>query len=79
VSTRISRSTAEPIDPPFGHPQFRHRSCGNVHDGDRKECEKYRASFEAERYVGYGTNEYNFETLPDPPSFEPKHGALAAP
>ena len=28
-------------------------------------------SFEAEMYVYYGTNEYNFEKLPNPPEFEP--------
>ena len=26
-------------------------------------------------YVWYGTNEYNFEVLPDPPKFEPTHCA----
>lgn len=43
------------------------------HDGGWKECEECRTSFETEMYVWYGTNEYNFEKLPDPPSFEPTH------
>ena len=30
-----------------------------------------RAVFAAEDDVWYGTNEYNFEKLPDPPSYEP--------
>ena len=41
------------------------------HKGDWKDCEKCRASFETEMYVWYGTNEYNFEKLSNPPSFEP--------
>lgn len=41
------------------------------HEGDWKDCEKCRKSFETEMYVWYGTNEYNFEKLPNPPSFEP--------
>lgn len=43
------------------------------HKGDWKDCEECRASFETEMYVWYGTNEYNFEKLPNPPSFEPTH------
>ena len=30
-----------------------------------------KAAFPTEIYVGYGTNEYNFEKLTDPPSYEP--------
>ena len=41
------------------------------HKGDWKECPKCRKSFDTEMYVWYGTNEYNFEKLPDPPSYEP--------
>jgi len=42
------------------------------HDGDWKTCAKCREeSGETEMYVYYGTNEYNFETLPNPPSYEP--------
>ena len=30
-----------------------------------------RADFPTEIYVGYGTNEYNFEKLVNPPTYEP--------
>ncbi len=39
--------------------------------GDWKDCLKCRDSFETEMYVSYGTNEFNFEALPDPPTYEP--------
>ena len=41
------------------------------HKGDWKNCRKCRTSLETEIYVWYGTNEYNFEKLPNPPYFEP--------
>ncbi len=41
------------------------------HEGDWKECEECKESFETEMYVWFGTNEYNFEKLPNPPKFEP--------
>ncbi|MCA9174339.1 MAG: DUF1186 domain-containing protein [Planctomycetales bacterium] len=41
------------------------------HEGDWKECPKCREAFDTEDYVYYGTNEYNFEVLADPPQFEP--------
>jgi hypothetical protein len=41
------------------------------HKGDWKDCEECRNSFAIEKYVWYGTNEYNFEKLPNPPSCEP--------
>ena len=41
------------------------------HGGDWKDCEKCRKGVETEMYVWYGTNEYNFEKLPNPPDFEP--------
>jgi len=41
------------------------------HEGDWKNCERCRTSCETEMYVWYGTNEYNFEKLPNPPPFEP--------
>jgi hypothetical protein len=41
------------------------------HEGDWKDCAKCRDSFETEMYVYYGTNEYNFEKLPNPPAYEP--------
>jgi hypothetical protein len=43
------------------------------HPGDWKTCRKCRESFQAEMVVWYGTNEYNFEKLPDPPAYEPTH------
>ena len=41
------------------------------HKGDWKTCKKCRAGFEPEMVVWYGTNEHNFEKMPDPPSYEP--------
>jgi hypothetical protein len=41
------------------------------HNGDWKECAQCRRSFETEIYVWYGTNEYNFEKLPNPPAYPP--------
>jgi hypothetical protein len=41
------------------------------HPGDWKNCDKCRRDFETEMYVWYGTNEYNFEKLPNPPSYKP--------
>jgi hypothetical protein len=41
------------------------------HKGRWQDCEQCRESFETEMYVYYGTNEYNFEKLETPPSFEP--------
>lgn len=45
------------------------------HPGDWKDCARCRESFETEMYVWYGTNEYNFEKLPNPPEYEPTHCA----
>jgi len=45
------------------------------HSGKWQDCEKCRAGFETEIYVYYGTNEYNFEKLENPPAFEPTHCA----
>ena len=64
---------------------FEHNSCYRNHDrytlcsrhhfegheGDWKECEKCKEGIKTEMYVWYGTNEYNFEKLPDPPEYEP--------
>ena len=44
---------------------------GEGHQGHWKDCEKCRASFEPEMFVWYGTNEFNFEKLENPPAFEP--------
>ncbi len=41
------------------------------HAGDWKDCPKCREAFDTEMYVYYGTNEYNFEVLPNPPAYEP--------
>jgi len=41
------------------------------HNGDWKECDKCRHGFPTEIYVWYGTNEYNFEKLRNPPTYEP--------
>ena len=53
----------------------RYTLCGNHsaegHDGAWQECAKCRGDFETEMYVYYGTNEYNFTMLANPPSFEP--------
>jgi hypothetical protein len=45
------------------------------HAGRWQDCEQCRAEFDTEIYVYYGTNEYNFEKLPNPPAFEPTHCA----
>ena len=53
----------------------RYTLCGSHfnegHNGHWKDCEKCRDDFETEMYVYYGTNEYNFEVLENPPAFEP--------
>jgi hypothetical protein len=41
------------------------------HSGDWKTCKECREAFETEMYVWYGTNEYNFEKLVNPPAYEP--------
>jgi len=35
------------------------------------DCDKCRDEIETEMYVYYGTNEYNFEVLENPPEYEP--------
>jgi hypothetical protein len=53
----------------------RYTLCGfhhaEEHGGDWKTCAQCRDSIETEMYVYYGTNEYNFEILENPPSYEP--------
>ena len=53
----------------------RYTLCGyhhtEEHTGSWQDCPKCRESFETEMYVYYGTNEYNFEKLANPPSYEP--------
>jgi hypothetical protein len=41
------------------------------HEGDWQDCALCREAYETEMYVYYGTNEYNFEKLRNPPTFEP--------
>ncbi|MFP4217161.1 MAG: DUF6398 domain-containing protein [Phycisphaerae bacterium] len=43
------------------------------HEGRWQDCAECRDAFETEMYVYYGTNEYNFEKLPNPPAYEPTH------
>lgn len=53
----------------------RYTLCGyhyaEEHAGDWKDCSECRDSIETEMYVYYGTNEYNFEKLENPPEYEP--------
>ena len=41
------------------------------HAGDWKTCPECRDDMETEMYVYYGTTEYNFEKLENPPEYEP--------
>ncbi len=41
------------------------------HEGSWKDCPICRNEFETEMYVYYGTNEYNFEKLENPPAYLP--------
>ncbi len=41
------------------------------HKGDWQNCKRCKESFETEMYVWYGTNEYNFVKLENPPAYEP--------
>jgi hypothetical protein len=41
------------------------------HHGEWKTCEPCRRAFATELYVYFGTNEYNFERLENPPAVEP--------
>ncbi len=54
--------------------------CGYHHNEDHpghwKDCPECRQAFEAEMYVYYGTNEYNFEKLDNPPAYEPTRCAI---
>jgi hypothetical protein len=57
----------------------RYTLCGYHHNedhpGDWKTCTKCRNDFqrEIEMYVYYGTNEYNFEKLRNPPKYKPTY------
>jgi len=41
------------------------------HTGIWQDCPQCREGIETELYVWYGTNDYNFEKLPNPPAYEP--------
>ncbi|MBX3433304.1 MAG: hypothetical protein KF847_08285 [Pirellulales bacterium] len=41
------------------------------HEGAWQDCQECLNDFDTEMYVYYGTNEYNFEVLQNPPAFEP--------
>jgi hypothetical protein len=43
------------------------------HDGKWQDCPKCRDAYPTEMYVYFGTNEYNFEKLANPPAYEPTH------
>lgn len=45
--------------------------CHEEHLGNWKTCKKCKESFETEMYVWYGTNEFNFEKLINPPKYKP--------
>ena len=53
----------------------RYTLCGyhssEEHSGDWRESQQCRTEIPAEMYVDYGTNEYNFVKLENPPSYEP--------
>jgi hypothetical protein len=53
----------------------RYTLCGSHfiegHEGDWKTCPTCRSDSEPEMIAWYGTNEYNFEKMPDPPPFKP--------
>ena len=48
------------------------------HPGHWKECPACREAFETEIYVYYGTNEYNFGKLENPPAYEPRRCSKCA-
>jgi len=41
------------------------------HKGNWKTCKKCRSGIKPEMIAWYGTNEYNFEKMPDPPTYKP--------
>ncbi len=49
--------------------------CGHHHDeehsGNWKDCPQCKKDANAEMYAHFGTNEYNFEKLENPPDYEP--------
>lgn len=53
----------------------RYTLCGShfaeEHEGRWQDCAKCRDGFEPEMVAYYGTNEYNFEKLENPPAYKP--------
>lgn len=53
----------------------RYTLCGyhsaEEHPGHWMECRRCRGGFETEMVVWYGTNNYNFEKLKNPPAYQP--------
>jgi len=53
----------------------RYTLCGHHaaegHPGTWQECPTCRTDIDTEMYVYFGTNEYNFEKLANPPTYEP--------
>lgn len=53
----------------------RYTLCGSHfsegHSGRWQDCKKCREGFKPEMVAYYGTNEFNFEKMEDPPTFEP--------
>jgi len=43
------------------------------HRGSWQDCKKCRRLIEPELYAYFGTNDYNFEKLANPPAYEPTH------
>lgn len=43
------------------------------HEGNWQDCQECLEDFETEIYVAHGTNEFNFEVLKNPPSYEPTY------
>lgn len=46
------------------------------HTGEWQQCIECKSDFNTEIYVWYGSSEYNFEKLPNPPAYEPTKCAL---
>ena len=55
----------------------RYTLCGfhhnEKHSGKWQNCNECRESFQTEMYVYYGTNEFNYEKLKNPPKYEPTY------
>jgi len=52
--------------------------CAEDHAGNWWECDKCRKNFSTPEYVWFGTNEYNFRKLDNPPEFDPIRCAKCA-